>query len=495
MLYDAGRLLGLTCVLLWAGRGHARTSEAHISTSTFHLSDVCFSSPLLAARGPLGPWQCSSSSSTGGSATNTTTAHPSAEKEVPSSPSDEEEESSGGWTGPHACEGIYCVYANRDFAAGRGIVLISDGDTANALANLPLVVDLAGPRAADLLRPSGVNARHPGVETRDIPGKGRGLVAARPLHRGEQVLAYTPALVLHRQLVDDLGRAQQLRLLRDAVARLPGTTRTAFWRQLGPSHEDGDDDILDIVMNNSFNLPLVLPGLEGVAAARFIGNFPEVSMYNHDCRPSVAFHLDGGLIHRTHVASRGGGGGGGAGVRPGEELSISYVDSFRAREVRRARTMRNWGFACACAQCTLPAALANASDHRLWRLYEVENALLVDRNAPPRPEKKNKKKNGGKQTDGKEGGDGWSGDLDAVELLLSLYEQERLLDSHGASAYKVAALNYSAFRRRELAIKYALLALEAYIVEDGTRSEGVVDMVALLEEPEAHWSWGRKSPS
>lgn len=482
MLYNAGRLLSLTCVLLWVGIGQTRTSEAHISSSTVNLSDICFSSPLLAARGPLGPWQCSSSTSR--TVTNTTT-HPSTEKEA----SSDEEESSGGWTGPHACEGNYCVYANKDFAAGRGIVIISDGDTANALANLPLVIDLAGPRAAELLRPSGVNTQHPGVETRDIPGKGRGLVATRTLHRGEQVLAYTPALVLHRSLVDDLDRAAQLRLLRDAVARLPAaTTRAAFWRQLGPSHEAGDDDILDIVMNNSFNLPLLLPGLEAGAAARFIGNFPEVSMYNHDCRPSVAFHLDGGLIHRTHVAAR----GGGAGVRAGEELSISYVDSFRAREVRRARTMRNWGFACACAQCTLPAALANASDHRLWRLYEVENALLVDRNSPgpaAGASKEKKKKKGGKEEDR------WSGDLDAVELLLSLYEQERLLDSHGASAYKVAALNYSAFRRRELAIKYALLALESYIVEDGTRSAGVVDMVALLEEPEEHWSWGRKSSS
>lgn len=459
-----GRLLSLLYLSLWTEKGCARTSEAHISSSAIHSIETCFSSPLLAARSPLGAWQCSSKpaqNSTAPAADETST----------------DDEASGGWTGPYACAGIYCVYSNSDFAAGRGIIIISDSDTANALANLPILIDLAGPRSANLLKTANVNVQTPGIETRDIPGKGRGLVATRAIHRGEQILAYTPALVIRRSLVDDLSREDQLRLLRDAVARLPATTRVAFWRQLGQTHQEGDDDILDIVMNNSFNLPL-RPGAD---EATFIGNFPEVSMYNHDCRPSVAFHLDGGLVHRTHAAR-----GAGA-IRPGEELSISYVDSFRAREVRRARTRRNWGFECACAQCALPAALANASDHRLWRIYEVESALALAL-APDA----GARQAGGKRAE-KEKDKAPPGDLDAVELLLSLYGQERLLESHGSSAYNVAALNYSAFKRRELAIKYALLALEAYIVENGARSEGAADMVALLEEPERHWSWGRKS--
>lgn len=449
-------LFSLALPSFWAGLVVARSGDSYISPSYISSTDFCFSSPLLAAQIPLATWQCSSGSKTAAN----TTAHSSAHEAT------SDEESSAGWTGPHACSGVYCVYSNPSFAANRGIVVISDGDTANALANLPIMVDLAGPKAADLLKAANINVQTPGVETRDVPGKGRGLVATRAIHRGEQILAYTPALVIHRSFVDDLSKAEQLRLLRDAVARLPAATRVAFWRQLGQTHQPGDDDILDVVMNNSFNLPLA-----AAAGAAFIGNFPEVSMYNHDCRPSVAFHLDGGLIHRTHAVRKAGA------ILPGEELSISYVDSFRARDVRRARTKRNWGFECSCAQCTLPAALVNASDNRLWRIYEVENSLLVDANTRPAKAKK---------------GESRADDLDAVELLLSLYEQERLLDSHGSSAYNVAALNYNAFQKQELAVKYALLALEAYIVEDGATSEGARDMVALLSEPEGHWSWGRK---
>lgn len=467
MSSGAAMLSSLVVLSLWAASGLTSAADTVVPPLGISSPDSCLSSPLLAAQTSTGIlWQCSSNT-----ALNKTT-HSLEQDASPSSQQkeeEEEEESSGGWTGPHLCAGMYCVYANPAFAAGRGIVVISDGEAANALANLPMLTKLAGPEASSMLKTDNINVQSQGVETQDITDKGRGFVATRPIIRGEQILAYTPALVIHRAFVDDLDRAEQLRLLRDAVSHLPRPTRVVFWRQLGQTHHPGDDDILDIVMNNSFNLPLNLAG--AAREATFIGNFPEVSMFNHDCRPNVAFHLDGGLIHRTHAVRKA------MAIQPGEELSISYVDAFRARDVRRARTERNWGFKCACAQCTLPEALVNASDHRLWRIYEVQNELVFDESTKPVKAKKGEK---------------MTACLDAVELLLSLYEQERLLDSHGSPAYRIAALNYNAFRRRELAVKYALLALEAHIVEDGARSEGVKDMVALLDEPEEHWSWGKK---
>lgn len=456
----ANMLTSLILAAISAGPVVAGVGDNHVSKTAAAPSDICFSNPIIAAQTS---WQCSSEMA----ANSTGYAH-----DTNANP--DEEESSGGWTGPHACEGEYCVYANPTFAAGRGICVISDGDSANALANLPVFAELTvAPGAGEVLRSQNINVQSAGVEVRDIPGKGRGFVAARTLHRGEQLLAYTPALVLHRSMVDDLGRAQQLALLRDAVGRLPAATRAAFWRQLGPTHEPGDDDVLEIVMTNSFNLPLSLPG-----AHTFVGNFPEVSMFNHDCRPGAAYHLDAGLVHRTYVAAA-------AGLRAGDEVSISYLDGFRARDVRRARARANWGFECGCAQCSLPPALANASDHRLWRIYEVEGALRVEPGTTTAKKPAGGSKYGGAAAYERE-------ELDRVELLLSLYEQERLLESHGAAAYRVAALNYSAFRRRALAVKYALLALEAGAVEEGAGSAGVAEMVALVTDPEKHWSWGRK---
>lgn len=456
-------------ILSWA----ASTLGAVTRVSSQHQINIdsCAVSPLLTAQVSLhdAEWQCSPSK-----ADNTTTQSYS-KAEVPQ----DEEDTSGGWTGPHACAGDYCVYAHPTFAAGRGIALITTPESAQALANLPVFSELADAAAAPpFIKLANINARSPATEVRHVPGKGRGLAASQHMHRGTQVMAYTPALLLHRNLVDDLGRADQLRLLRDAVGRLPeATTRAAFWRQLGQTHAEGDDDILDIVMNNSFNLPL----LPGTGLGPFIGNFPEVSMYNHDCRPNAAFHLDYGIIHRTTVASA-------SGVPSGEELSISYVDGFRVRAVRQERTVRNWGFRCACAQCSLPEALANASDHRLWRLYEVENSLLLS----PGTEAEGTKQGGGGRKAGRDTAAYETRTLDAVALLLSIYEQERLLEPHGSSAYRLAALNYNAFQRPEGALKYALLALEQLVVEEGANSVHVREMVALLDDPEAHWSWGKR---
>lgn len=469
------RAASILLVLSWAVSTLAHETTHLPSHNRFSL-DFCAVSPLSPAqKSLLGPEsQCSLNA-----AKNTTSQSPSTND----APQDEDD-TSGGWTGPHACAGDYCVYAHPTFAAGRGIALIATPESAQALANLPVFSELASSASAGaFIESTGVNARSPAAEVRHIPGKGRGLAASQPMHRGTQVMAYTPALVLHRNLVDDLPRADQLLLLRDAVGRLPQTTtRAAFWRQLGQTHAEGDDDILDIVMNNSFNLPL----LPGSGLGPFIGNFPEVSMYNHDCRPNVAFHLDHGVIHRTTVA--------GGVVAAGEELSISYVDGFRVRAVRRDRTLRNWGFGCSCAQCSLPEALANASDHRLWRLYEVENSLLLSAGDTPRAlQDKRMKQVGGGGTKAKQDKTVYeTRTLDAVALLLSLYEQERLLGSHGSSAYRLAALNYNAFRRAEGAVKYALLALEQFVVEEGANSVGVRDMVALLDGPEAHWSWGKR---
>lgn len=465
------RAASILLVLSWTASTLAHDTTTHLPSHNKFSLDSCAVSPLSPAQKSLqdSEWQCSLNA-----AKNTTTAQSSSSSthDVP----EDEEDTSGGWTGPHTCAGDYCVYAHPTFAAGRGIALITTPESAQALANLPVFSELASPAAAAaFIASADINVRSPATEVRHIPGKGRGLAASQPMHRGTQVMAYTPALVLHRNLVDDLGRADQLLLLRDAVGRLPrDTTRAAFWKQLGQTHAEGDDDILDIVMNNSFNLPL----LPGSGLGPFIGNFPEVSMYNHDCRPNVAFHLDHGIIHRTTVAAA-------DGVVGGGELSISYVDGFRVRAVRRERTMRNWGFGCSCAQCSLPEALANASDHRLWRLYEVENLLLLSSGDGV-------KQGGGGRKKGEDKAAYQTRTLDAVALLLSIYEQERLLESQGSSAYRLAALNYNGLRRAEGAIKYALLALEQFVVEEGANSVGVREMVALLDDPEAHWSWGKR---
>lgn len=181
----------------------------------------------------------------------------------------------------------------------------------------------------------------------------------------------------------------------------------------------------------------------------------------------MQFYIDPHMTHHTHAVKP---------IQPGEELTISYVDAFAARSVRRDRALRSWGFACACAHCSLPDRLARASDDRLWQLYEAENRLAAW---------------------GDEDSSSFSSatapvEMRDVEHLLALYRQEGLDQSHAADVLVHAALNYNAFGEEALAAEYALLAVEAGMLEKGPESRHVKTMTLLLEDPKQHWSWRRR---
>jgi hypothetical protein len=169
----------------------------------------------------------------------------------------------------------------------------------------------------------------------------------------------------------------------------------------------------------------------------------------------VAFYIDKSLTHHTHAVRD---------IQPGEELSISYLDSFSAREERQDRAQRSWGFKCTCAQCTLPKSEAKASDRRLQAIYDTENKLAAgDDKVTPR----------------------------MAEKLIRLYKEERM-DFKISGAYTLAAMNYNMFGNEKMARKYADLAVEAGVVESGPESADVVAMQKLAEDPRAHFTWNQK---
>ncbi|KAF3016754.1 SET domain-containing protein 5 [Neopestalotiopsis sp. 37M] len=230
------------------------------------------------------------------------------------------------------------------------------------------------------------------------------------------------------------------------MAHLSEEKREKFLAQAG---ELGGHRILDIMFTNSFQINL------GGHDGQHFGNFPDVSRFNHDCRPNVAFYIDGNLTHHTHAIRD---------IEPGEELTISYLDSFRAREVRQQRAHASWGFACTCSQCSLSKDEADVSDARLYSIYEVEN-LLADLG-------------NGKVT------------AEMIERLIDLYKQERL-HFKIADAYTLAALNYNILGMAEMAQKYAQLSIDQGILEHGPEAPDIEAMRLLLANPQGHWTYNR----
>lgn len=75
-----------------------------------------------------------------------------------------------------------------------------------------------------------------------------------------------------------------------------------------------------------------------------------------------------------------------------------------------------------------------------------------------------------------------------AELLISLMEQERL-DAVIADAYTYAALEYSYAGNKQKARMYAALSVEIGMLYGGPKSEDVIWMQRLWDNPEEHWSW------
>lgn len=114
-------------------------------------------------------------------------------------------------------------------------------------------------------------------------------------------------------------------------------------------------------------------------------------------------------------------------------MTISYLDYFRAGSVRQARTCASWGFPCGCSQCVLLEAEAEASDARLFSIYQVENQVTNLKNA--------------------------NVSASTIEKVIALYKEERL-DHKMADAYTLAALNYNTFGLEAKSKDYAKLSLE-----------------------------------
>ena len=88
--------------------------------------------------------------------------------------------------------------------------------------------------------------------------------------------------------------------------------------------------------------PALLSGSTGAAVFAF------GSLFNHSCVPNVDVQWLRGNADATFRTQ--------LDVAQGEELTVSYVDSFLGVKERRQRLLFGWGFECQCTACQNDAA-------------------------------------------------------------------------------------------------------------------------------------------
>lgn len=344
------------------------------------------------------------------------------------------------WKGGDQCEDGICLYWNRGFAGGRGIAVLTGADQVQP-------VKAAGDILLSLQISLADSSNLP-YHTAEVTGRESGIIADKKLARGDPIMGYPPVLLVHQSFYEELPLEKQQSLLDLAIDSLPPPTRDMLISEL--SHIPTENRGLSTLSKKAFLLDL--GGADG--RGHHYGSFPEVSRLNHNCRPNAAFYVDPvTLMHITTAART---------IGPGDEINISYLNPLAPHTERQSRAQEIWGIECKCSQCSLPTDEVAESDSRLSEIKWIEGQLS---------------------------------DFDSQEVTVGLISY--LLQHHGnerleaklARAYTLAALNMNSLGYEKRAAKFAQLAIDAALIENGGGSSDAKMMKELLEGPEAHSSY------
>lgn len=371
-----------------------------------------------------------------------------------------------GWWDSKICSGSYCVYTNRRLNKGRGIAAVTRPDEFAKLERLEEHLD------------RGENKYHddpvPFTET-EVFNKGLGLTANKPIRRGRPLMSWSPILLVHKSLFDEVPKKKdRTRLLEAAASFLPPDTLATFNKFMRPaSPTNGKQTSIEALLYAQpfeIDLGYATPRMYNPATgddeqagnqphSKHFAVYPEAARLQHDCRPNVAYYIDRSFSLRTTVARK---------VQAGEELTVSYVDPFMDRKERETWVARYRGKEgdkkCPCQACSPSGGESKAKkgDKRLKEILEIRKELRNHDSVKPT--------------------------VPMIERFVKLCEEERL-HAKMAETYELAALNFNYLGEDKKAKKYAELAVQAGIVEGGTESNDVVAMRIMAKDVKGHYSY------
>ncbi|QDS67497.1 hypothetical protein FKW77_001415 [Venturia effusa] len=182
------------------------------------------------------------------------------------------------------------------------------------------------------------------VEVKDIPGKGKGVVALKPLKAGACILAELPLFYIPTgnedtkparilSAFDKLPVATQTKYLdlHEWEPKTPGTClKSPRWKSR-PAHER---KIISIFFCNNWDGRMMYMG----------------SRFNHECVPSAESSFDGDGRYQAVLLRD---------VEMGEEVTVTYIwDESPVSAEERREKLRLWGFECGCSACVEGAVVA-----------------------------------------------------------------------------------------------------------------------------------------
>ncbi|THV50499.1 hypothetical protein BGAL_0147g00020 [Botrytis galanthina] len=207
----------------------------------------------------------------------------------------------------------FCVYTSTTFASGRGISLLTTPKIASKIASLPAFT-------SSLPFQPLYNSSNPApFEIRQLPGRGMGVIATRPIKRGTILFAYPTIGIYHNSAFPRSHNSSSLSqnqnqnhtsLFSLSATQLPPSTSNLLYSLA--AHEPhrqlhNGEGIIGRLNTNTFGEDFL--GQEHSIVV------PETARLNHDCRPNANYYFDARTLMHYTVAGRE--------IAAGEEITIT----------------------------------------------------------------------------------------------------------------------------------------------------------------------------
>ncbi|KAI0314012.1 hypothetical protein OF83DRAFT_1064497 [Amylostereum chailletii] len=290
---------------------------------------------------------------------------------------------------------------------------------------------------------------------RDLPGRGKGVIATRDITRGELLIRESPLFRVPSSI-----NTSPIDLLHSLLAPLSHAQREAFYNLSFvnmPHHLATDTEAYRA------HLPLAIFQTNAVAAGSdAIGIFPRMARLNHGCSHafnSVYSWRDDEEVLVVHALKN---------ISAGEELLTVYFSTMCPRIERQRQLALDYAFECTCASCSLPPAQSALSDARLSQMAALYRQF-------------SSWKNGAVTSN------------EAVEIARKIWrlgEEEGYHSERGRLAADAALVAAAAGDEAAL-VAWAQLAERWAGYELGTDSALAREMRAAVAHPQGHATWGR----
>jgi hypothetical protein len=288
----------------------------------------------------------------------------------------------------------------------------------------------------------------PIFEVKDIPGKGRGIVALFSISRGTRILCEKPLITIQPMPLMELERA-----LATMLRALPKESQ----RQFLSLHNNfpGRHPFSHTFKTNA--LPCGPNSSTG-------GVYPTICLINHSCIPNSHHSWNSAAKQETIHAIQP--------IKAGEEVTISY-DRGGTHDVRRKFLEGAFGFKCDCPRCSCPPADLQDSDTRRLQIQALDDTIGNPLRMQAKPEQS----------------------LRNCQSLLKVLEDEY----EGYAGILNARLYYDAFQisiahgDQARASLFAERSYASRVICEGEDSPETMKMQSLAREPTNHNSFERCS--